>query len=283
MKPNTIRRTALILLFAFALMRSGRAQESSIQFGIGYGFSSGSQLLGQDKVVSSGRTTTTGVYGSLGSGFNISASYRRMFSENIGVDLGAIYHMGRSFESIQKTSSASSSTATSESEAVSADGFSLEPSIVLAANVGNFMPYAKAGLTLGWIVIENESVVSVNAGGSTQSAERKVELGGGASLGFRSGFGVMFNPAKDIRFFSEVMFTSMTTYPAEAEVVQLTINHLDKINSLTTAARYAVFKPEVTSTTTASPSDQPTEILQRGYPMGSLQFNVGLYFLLKTK
>jgi hypothetical protein len=76
---------------------------SYFRFGLGYGFPSGSQLLG----VNSTSTTTNrsysskqeGIYGSLGLGFTYNSSFLHMYSENIRLDLGLQYVWGKKYES----------------------------------------------------------------------------------------------------------------------------------------------------------------------------------------
>ena len=150
----------MFCLLCALVWTTSMAQESSFQLVVGYGFSAGSQKLGENMTGSGATAVRTGVYGSLGAGFNLSASYRRMFNEHVGLDLGARYLFGNSFETT--TTSGSSTSAFTDKFVSFANGFFIDPTFVLAAAAGKLKPYARVGFTIGFITATQENDVTVN-------------------------------------------------------------------------------------------------------------------------
>lgn len=252
-------------------------QESSFQLSVGYGIGIGTKKLGEDIYTSGGQTTRTGVFGSQGGGINASASFRRMFNPHVGLDIAVGYLFGSSIETAERTSSSTSSL--SDRYVSYANSLSLEPTLVLAAEMGNLKPYARIGPSIAFVNMRQENDVVVNNTGVQQTSNNVIEFTGGPTLGVRGGAGLMFSATSSIRFFTEVMFTSMTFYPQKGEVVLYTVNLGDRLSTLSTAERYANFVTEISSSSPSS-SNEPATVMQFDVPMSNLQLNVGVYFKL---
>src|SRR6267154_2762548 len=208
--------TLLITLSANFLF----GQSSCLKFAIGYGLPAGSQLLGENSsshnIFSSGSYTANekGIYGSLGSGFVVNASYGHMYSKNIGLDISLQYLAGRKYVSNNSSTYVdfnNTVTTSSNESSIGAQGLLFSPAVVFSAGDGSIRPYTKIGLVIGSMKFATEE----QAHYTNQSLEMKTEFKGGLSFGFRGGVGLDFSASKKISFFTEVMFTSMSYYPHE--------------------------------------------------------------------
>ena len=280
LNPTTMKKICFISLLAIpGVVIQSRAQESSIQFSVGYGFSSGSQKISEESVYMSsataGSSTTSGIYGSYGAGTNVSASFTRMFSKHMGLDLSASYLFGKEY--IAKNTFTSSSSSSTSTSSASSTGFFLSPTLVLQAGEGKMKPYMKMGFALGFVSLDGSNKSTNVSSGTTQVSSMKVELSGGTSFGFRGGFGVSFEGTKKVGFFTELLLTSMTYYPLEGKLAESTLNGVDQLPSIPVSAKQTVYKTEITSNSTSLPAtSQPSEVIQPSFALGSISVNVGM-------
>jgi len=256
-----------------------RAQESSIQFSVGYGLPLGSEKISENSATNSGTTVTSGVFGSYGAGFTLNLGYTRMFSPFVGLDLTGSYLIGKYYSSTRLTIGGNT---VQNDYSTSASGVLLSPTMILRAGNGKVRPYMRAGLQLAFVSLNEEYSGLVLASSGKQSANGKYTLTGGPTLGFRGGVGVDFSPSKDVAFFAEVVITSMSFQPSEGELTIMTINGADQINKLSVYDKKTVFVDEISSGSTPNTS-QPRQQLQVSYPMSSLQLNAGVRMSLVRK
>ena len=268
-----------VLLTILGMTFQSWAQESAFQFSVGYGFPSGSQKITEESVYTSSGTTASstasGVYGSYGSGTNVSASFTRMFSKHMGLDLSASYLFGKEYsarDNFSSTSSSSTSTFLSSSS-----GLYFSPTLVLQAGESKVKPYMKMGFALGFVSLDGSSQSTNVSSGTTQVSTMKIELSGGTSFGFRGGFGLSFEGTKKVGFFTELLLTSMTYYPNEGALTESTLNGVDQLAGMSVSSKQTIFKTELTSSSASVPNPaQPSQAIQPSFALGSISINAGM-------
>ncbi len=240
---------------------------SYFRFGVGYGFPSGSQLLGVNSTSTSTNNSYTskqeGIYGSLGSGFTFNSSYLHMYSKNIGLDLNLQYVWGKKYESVN-SSSGQNNTYT-EKNNIYSRGLLFGPSLIVMIGENKVRPYVQVGVTAGSIKVHEEE--------SYANYKSTSEYYGGLSIGFKGGFGIDATISENAKFFTEFVFTSMSYYPKNR-----TINYSNGPQQKTEYVRDITYSYPNSNQNTTTSKD-----LRSSLPFGSIALNIGLKLQLKKK
>jgi hypothetical protein len=247
-----------------------KTSSSYFRFGVGYGFPSGSQLLGVNSTSTSTNTSYTskqeGIYGSLGSGFTFNSSYLHMYSKNIGLDLGLQYVWGKKYES---TSSSSGQNNTyTEKNKIYSRGLLFGPSLIVMMGENKVRPYVQIGITAGSIKVHGED--------SYSNFKTTTEYYGGISIGFKGGFGIDAPISENAKFFTECVFTSMSYYPKKGTITYSDGSPQQKVE----------FEKDITynvSNSNPNPAPNTQKELRSSLPFGSIALNIGLKLQLKKK
>ena len=255
-------------------------KRSSMGFSVGYGFPSGSQQIAESfsstSMATSSSYTRKGIYGSYGAGVHFDASYARMFSKNVGLDVTLSYLIGKTYTGVSSVTSGSGNFSSDETNSFSR-AFLFSPSLILQTGEGRMRPYVKAGFILGSIKVTNEEKTSLTIPTGKFSSIRKNEFTGNLSFGLRAGAGVEFNIDKRMNFFTEVTFASMSYFPTNGTITEYSINGDDKLSTLPVSTKSSHFTREIsTSVATAPDPSKPSENIQFSFPMGSVGVSVGV-------
>lgn len=276
---NHIAFIIFMIMLMLVIFENAKAQEaqpvskpssSYFRFGLGYGFPSGSQLLGVNSTSTSSNTSYTykqeGIYGSLGSGFSFNSSYLHMYSKNIGLDLNLQYLWGKKYES-SESSSGMFGTYSYESKIYSR-GFLFGPSLVVMIGENKVKPYVQVGVTAGSIKTYGEE-------GDT-NYKRSTEYFGGLSFGFKGGFGIDAPISENAKFFTEVVFTSMSYYPKKGTITYSNGTPQEKVEFVKDMS-YNI------SNSNPNPAANSRKELRSSLPFGSMALNIGFKLQLKKK
>ena len=202
---------------------------------------------------------------------NVNASFTRMYSKHLGLDISASYLFGPEY-SIADYFTAPTSLSISR-YVFSSSGFFLSPTMVLQAGESKVKPYMKMGFALGFVSLEQSNETTTNS----QVYRSRIELKGGTSFGFRGGFGLSFEGTKKVGFFTELLLTSMTYYPDEGALTQSTLNGVDQLAGMPVSSKQTIFKTELTSNSALVPNPaQPSEAIQPSFALGSISINAGV-------
>ncbi len=212
---------AVILCLIFG-SNIGLTQGLYVTASAGYGLTAGTQVID----VNYNNTGSTGTYdvvsGSFGEGFKFGASAGYMFNQNLGIELGLSYWLGKSFDgSIH-------SSLFNVDESRRGLGFVATPSIVLSATMKPITPYARMGVVLGIMKIRAEYRYE----GPGPTDVETFEENGGFAFGYAGALGMVVPTGWVVDFFAEASFQAFTFSPSQSEVTAYTVNGINQLESL---------------------------------------------------
>jgi hypothetical protein len=200
----------------------GSAQGLYVTANAGYGLTAGTQVID----VNYNNTGSTGTYdvvfGSFGEGFKFGASAGYMFNQNLGLELGLSYWLGKSFDA----SLHSSLFNTTESRR--GLGFVATPSIVVTTAMKLINPYARIGVVLG--IMEIRAEYRYEGPGPTYA--ETFEENGGFAFGYAGALGIAIPTGGAVDFFLEAGFQAFTFSPSQSEITAYTVNGINQLESL---------------------------------------------------
>ncbi len=212
-----------VLLTAFLCLTlgasTGLAQGLYVTANAGYSLGAGTQYFGQNSDLTKTPIREEGVYGSLGEGLKFGASVGFMFTGNLGAELGFAYWPG-------KTTKIESKFATGTGvRKWSGSGFVAAPSIVLSANMEPINPYARIGLVLGILEVENR----YEAQSTSQAQDIIQEESGKLAVGYAGAVGFLVPAGSTVGFFVEAVIHTVTFSPSQSEFTRYMDNGLDRL------------------------------------------------------
>lgn len=228
-----MKKVTALLVLAFLLLSNFSFAQMYVKLGGGYSLDFNSQSFGTN-------TTTTGtgtsssyeaVYGSLGSGVNVSGAFGYEFSPNFAGELGFIYKLSKEFESKDQFGTSTST------ETVTGSFFGIVPTVVISASSQNVKPFVKIGLLFAFPSVEDKYT-------STGGGQETYTPSGNLGLGLVGGAGILVPMAKNINLIAELNFVSLTWKPAEAEIKTPTRTYTVKLEDEWTSADQFTTGPE---------------------------------------
>ena len=247
---------------------------------VGYGFSTPSQVIGTDYVVSAtGAETESNIYGTYGAGINIGLTPGYMITEHFGVELGLNYFMGTNVDVNKVRTPFGESLASLHSSQ-----FRLLPSLVVSSGGTKFSVYAKAGLVLPvfgttFLKVEDSGVFGPGSGYT-----RETETKGAFSLGFNGAIGVNYGISDKLSVFGELSGMNLHINAKEREVTTATNNGVDMMSALTTYDKNISYVDELTPSSNNAgynvnyTEDQPQEVLRTRNNFSALFINLGVKY-----
>jgi hypothetical protein len=230
----SLQRALVLILFVSPLcITVAMGQTFYFNANVGYGFASSSSLM----IVKTDNANVQGVYGTLGEGPRVGATAGYMFAKSFGLEVAGIYLLGSEIE-------ASAGQGIAAALKYSGTGVLINPSFVLSINVGSVQPYAKFGMAIGFLNVEEQEILG--------GARTTVDFTGGATIGYQGGVGAVFRANQVIQLFAEASLVSMSFGPSKAEVTEYSINGVNQLPTL----------PNRTIT------------LEESYPVGSNQVSI---------
>lgn len=231
---------------------SAKAQGFYAELNFGYGLGMPSTQLGTETYMdlAGSGSYTKPLYGTLGSGLNITLTPGYMFSEHIGGELGINYFMGNETE--VSTTTTSMSNIYDKSTAKSSQ-LRLLPSLIFSTGGDKLYGYAKTGLV---IPVSGSTTgkrdVSTMVGANTVTTEVETTSKGYASLGFRGSLGVGYNFTDMIGLTLEVYHTSLTIKSKTRTIDSYTAGGVDMMPFLTEYDKETNYVEELNSSSNNS-------------------------------
>lgn len=242
---------------------------------VGYNLPINSQVIGiQEKAVYDGNGysgSVESIYGSYGSGLSFHAGVGGTLNGSLGYDVEVGYLLGKK-NTIKNTYEETGFYEESEKYESSSRSFQLAPSLTFTAGTGSVQPYTRMGPVIAFTKLKMEGTEYDSYMDMTEVSE--YEFTGGISLGFKGVLGVTFNADKNVQFFGEISFVSMSYAPKEGEITGYTVDGEDVLDNIPSDQRKIKFKDKV------SYDDDGNVSLRDTYSMGSLGIQVGIRFSL---
>jgi hypothetical protein len=208
---------AAFLCFIFGA-RNGWAQDVYIAANAGYSLGAVTQLIGTNENITDRTDAIEGVYGSYGEGFKFGVSGGYMFNDNVGAELGFSYWLGRTMEYTFIMSTGSGVTKCSGS------GFVAVPSIMVSTNMKTVTPYARFGVVLGMLKV-NQNGRNEDSGHFTEYTDEET---GRLAFGFAGALGVVVPAGGMLDFFAETVLYSLSYSPGQVKPTRYTIDGVDQ-------------------------------------------------------
>lgn len=207
--------------------------------GVGYGFSSPTDVLGTKySIDSDGTEKESNIYGSLGAGFNSSVNVGYMFGDHFGMDLGVNYFIG------SKTTINEVISPTGELNAFSkSNQLRLIPSFVMTTG-GEFALYTRAGFifpVIGTTFTESSSDFS------GIQTDQHFESKGTFSIGYHGAFGAKYALNEHLSLFAEISGAYLRIKSKSTSMTKNSVNGVDFLSGMTTYQKETIYKDELNS------------------------------------
>jgi hypothetical protein len=260
---------------ALLLTASSTFAQLHIRGSIGYNLPINSQLIGTESTVRSDPdqgfvAKAEGIYGSYGSGLSFQGAVGGSISDILGYDVEIGFLVGKKYT--VRSSSESINDEYEESKSYSRS-FQFAPAVVLTSGSGTIQPYTRVGPVLGFTTLRDER--SEYDSYFDEEVVTEYKYTGGISIGFKGVVGANFNTDKNLQFFAELSFISMSYAPKEGELTKYTVDGEDALSSIDKEDRKIKFKKEISS------NDDGNVDIQQKYSMGSIGLQVGVKYVLK--
>ena len=284
-----MKKLQVILLIAATIIPfvTLKAQESSFRLSTGFAVPMGSTILHQEYNYPAASITTNGTthYRALsrtyGTGLIVGASYVRMFSKHVGIEVYENYQSGSKqvywmFPDVASgLEGAKGSPYYSEgSTSSNSRGFSFSPLLIFRPFAGKkVQPYVKAGVVMGTVNLAIHSTENnINQLSGNKSLTSISQNSSGSSFGYRGGMGVLFNPGRRITFFAEMLFTSTRYHSSKSGLSEYTVNGVSQIDNYSGKSKAAL------NAMVGKTSTDPTRTIESigSSPLTSVMLNVGL-------
>jgi outer membrane protein W len=233
---------------------SANAQGFYAELNFGYGFGNPSGNLGTEKYVdlAGDGSYDKPIYGTMGSGLNLTLTPGYMITKHLGVELGINYFLGAKTVVSNTTTSMDNIY---DKTTANSNQLRIIPSLVVSTGGDKLFAYAKGGLILP--VIGSTTGVreaSTIAGTTVVATDVTTTTKGAVSLGFRGSVGIGYNITELIGLNLEVFHSSLTiksksrtidTYTVagqdqlvNAPAYATEVNYVDELNSSSNNADY---------------------------------------------
>ncbi|MBC9813103.1 outer membrane beta-barrel protein [Crocinitomicaceae bacterium CZZ-1] len=242
----------IVLLAAVLFTGFGvKAQGFYGEFNVGYGFGIPSSNLGTESYtdLSGNGSYQKPIYGTLGSGLNLTLTPGYMINKHLGVELGINYFLG----SKTVISESSSSVNATDKTTAHSNQLRLLPSLVVSTGGDKLYAYAKAGLAIP-VFGDTKGLreISVPSPMGPIPTEVETTTKGNVSLGFRGSVGIGYNISELIGLQLEVFHTSLTIKPKSRAIDSYTVAGQDISGMLTVYDKETKYIDELNSTSNNS-------------------------------
>lgn len=242
-----------IVLMAAVLMAgyTVKAQGFYLDASVGYGFGIPSSNLGTESYtdLSGNGSYQKPIYGTLGSGLNLTLTPGYMINKHLGVELGINYFLG----SKTVISESSSSVNATDKTTAHSNQLRLLPSLVVSTGGDKLYAYAKVGLAIP-VFGDTKGLREISVPSPMGLIPTEVETitKGNVSLGFRGSVGIGYNISELIGLQLEVFHTSLTIKPKSRAIDSYTVAGQDISGMLTVYDKETKYIDELNSTSNNS-------------------------------
>jgi outer membrane protein W len=267
---NIKQNTLLLLLISLSFSVFG--QKRYISANIGYATSlSYNRILTQFVSFPNSTSQLSGIEGSLGKGISFNGAFGFMFTPNLGVELNASYLLG---DKMKKQETIAGETT---HYSVSANMFSLAPSLIFMAEAKNLNPYIKMGMlvTKGSITTDYTSHYDFSSGPYNASS-KDIQFGGNA-LGVQASVGFSYKIIGNLSLFSELSYVNMSYAPTRKTLLESVTNDENQMPNLSISEKETIFVKTLSANANQNPN-LPKEVVKVFYPLSSVGLHLGLKF-----
>lgn len=248
-----------------------------VNVGIGYGAPALRDLIAVDYEATQSSETYTGVYSSLGMGFQPDLTLGYKFNENVGLELGYGFLLGSKI--VSEVNDASSPNVETGEQRIHARMHRLMLGTKVTAADGDFHPYIRVGFALGVggkVISEMETTTTgPSFSGAYHSLE---EYSGGMAFGFNGGIGFTYHVSDAFGIFVEAAMIAQNYAPAHSELTTLDIDGQDQLGSMTIRQKQTDYVTEYTNPSGPPNDGAPDEDLRFYLPMSSIGIGAGVHF-----
>lgn len=266
-----------ITIAALAVLLSHTAySQSYINIGIGYGAPALRELVAVEYDDNGTNTTYTGIYTSLGQGFQPGLTFGWKFNPNIGMEFGYGYLLGSKITS--NINDASSPNVETGTEKIWARMHQIMIGGRVTAHEGNLQPYMRLGVLIGIGGQVFSELETTTTGPTFNSSYHRIEeYNQGVSLGFTTGLGVHYHMSDMFAIFVEANMNGQNYSPNHSIITKLDVDGQDQLGSMNIRQKETEYVKEYT---TQDPQNDgaPDQELRFFLPMSSIGVAVGLHF-----
>lgn len=244
--------------------------------GVGYGFSSPTDVLGTKlSIENNGTITESNIYGSLGSGLNSSINVGYMFGHHFGMDLGVNYFLGSKVTADEISSPIGGRTTISNSNQLR-----LIPSFVLTTG-GDIAIYVRAGFIFPVI---GSTFTDRNSDFGGVMNEQSFQTKGAFTVGYHGAFGANFKLTEKLSLFAEISGAYLRIKSKSRTMTKNTSNGADLLGGMTTFQKETNYTDELNSSSNNTTYNSDTndgsanELLATKANYNGAFLNVGVKF-----
>jgi len=266
-----MKRTVLILLVA-VISCDVLAQTSYCNVNVGYALPMNAQSL--DHLGFSNNSSMNSVFTydeekvSLGSGFNVGASFGHMFTPYLGAELNVSYLFGSQSKAADNYDDYAHTDYT-----ISSNMIRFTPSVIFTAGLDKINPYARVGVVIGAGSLLYRSV-GYDDGGSFAN---ELKCNGGVAIGINASIGATYTLSDKLSLFGELNMISQSYAPTKGELTEVSRDGVDQLPNYTTQDREVEFVDSyVYDYRNPGPETEPRKEAKVYFPYGSIGLNVGL-------
>jgi hypothetical protein len=213
-----------------------------------------------------------GIYGTFGQGVCLEGAVG-VAGEYLGIEVGVTYLLNNSIQTSEKgiftdhSSSSGTTTYTSTPLTYKSGMLSINPCLLFKTNLGF---YGRAGAVLGFPrhTIRSQNLYSANTN-ITREYTGPPAIGYSASIGFAVAVG-------GVKLYIESDFVSLSWAPAESVLTELTVDGIDQLATVPTAARKIRFVETIINTLTVRDPNAEMIELQEYYSYSSVGLKTGI-------
>lgn len=208
----------------------------------------------------------------LGEGWSAGLAYGYMFTDHLGVELGAGYFGGAAQSFGCACMDGTTTGSTFQTEMIQA-----MPSLVLRGSTGALQPYMRLGAVIGFGAVVSTSTHDM----TDQRAEEEWRYYGGVSFGMAASAGVLYELGEQLSIFAELQYIGATYTPERGELTSARRNGEDIRPTLTTSEKEIVFTDEYLGSDALTPpgnqpTDEPRRVQRLNYKLSSVGIQIGL-------
>ncbi len=271
------RKNILALTFVTLLLGSTAKAQLYVNAGVGFGAPALRDMLLVDVNESSSSVTYTGIYSSLGTGFQPGLTLGYKVNPNIGVELGYGYLLGsRIHADIYDASSANI-------EEGSQEMWARMNQITIGGRVtaaeGPWQPYLCMGIGFGLGGRAYSEIETVTNGPSFNSSYHRIEVfDGGTAFAFTGGLGMNYHMSDRFGIFMEASMVAQQWSPNHSEITTLVIDGQDQLPFMTIRQKETNYVSEYTDPSGPPNDGEPDPDLRFYFPMSSIGIAAGVHF-----
>lgn len=276
-----ILKIGTLATFTLLLSHTANAQ-FYVNVGVGYGAPALRELVAVEYKSTQTTDTYTGVYSSLGQGFQPQIAFGYKLNPNIGVELGYGYLMGSKITADINDASNPNFTETGTQE-LKAQMQRIIIGTRVAYTEGDIHPYMRMGIVVGIGTKVTGETNTTTTGPLVNSTYHRVEeYTGGVSVGFTGGLGITYHLTERFGIFAEAGVTMQNYSPDHSEITTYDVDGQNQLGNMNIRQKQTDYVKEYTNSGNQN-DGAPDQNLRFHFPMSSFGIGVGVHFWFPEK